>query len=302
MIIDFRVRPPVQETRKSTLETPEDPFSGYFNVYKKVQKSTAYDKAEVEKIYDMGFDKFLDMLKALGIVKIVSCARDAETTFGLKLRNEVIGQLVEKYPDRVIGFAAVDPHKGRLAVKELEDAVKNMGLRGLQLEPYLHRMYVYEKKYFPLYEKCVELNIPVWIHTSMNWSHQLKIDLGRPIYLEDVAINFPQLKIIAGHTGWPWVNELCALAWKWPNIYIDISSMRQKYFATPGAGYEMLLHMGNTTIQDKILFSSGFPLLPIKQAIEDVRGLPLKESVREKWFYKNAARVLGLSLDQEDTE
>ena len=302
MIIDFRVRPPIEETRKGTLETPEDPFSGYFQVYKKSQKSTAYNKEEVAKIYDMGFEKFLEMLKELGIVKIVCCARDVETTYGLKLSNESISRLVEKYPEMVIGFAGVDPHKGRLAVKELENAVKILGLRGLQLEPYLHQMYVFDKKYYPIYEKCVELDIPIWIHTSMNWSHKLKIDLGRPIYLENVAIDFPQLKIVAGHNGWPWVNELCALAWKWPNIYIDTSSIRQKYFAVPGTGYEMLLHLGNTTIQDKILFGSGFPLLPIKQAIEDVRALPLKESVREKWFYKNAARLLGLDLGKKGDE
>ena len=121
------------------------------------------------------------------------------------------------------------------------------------------------------------------------------MELGRPLALDRLCGEMPDLKVIAGHGGWPWVPEMVAAAWRHPNLYVDPSGHRWKYFTTPHSGWEMLLHFGNSTIQDKILFGTDWPLLPISLAeiLAEARALPLKPSVMEKWLGKNAARLLG---------
>jgi predicted TIM-barrel fold metal-dependent hydrolase len=122
------------------------------------------------------------------------------------------------------------------------------------------------------------------------------MDFGRPIFLDEVARDFPELTIIAALGGWPWVPELVGLARRHRNIYIDLAAHRPKYIAKTGSGFEMLLQYGNTLLQDRMLFASSWMTqgLPMRQVIEETLELPLKESVKQKWMYENAARLLKL--------
>jgi hypothetical protein len=151
------------------------------------------------------------------------------------------------------------------------------------------------KKMYPIYSTCVELDIPIWFHISINYSTNT-MEVERPIYLDVVAQDFPELKIIAGHGGWPWVNEMIAVAWRNPNIYIDIASYLPKYLGMKGTGWETLMHFGNSVLQDKILFGSTwlFMGMSIKQLADEVMKLPLKEAVKAKWLYYNAARLFKI--------
>jgi predicted TIM-barrel fold metal-dependent hydrolase len=120
------------------------------------------------------------------------------------------------------------------------------------------------------------------------------MDYGRPIHLDEIAHDFPDLKIVASHAGWPWVTELVGVAWRNKNVFIETSAMRPKYYGIPGSGYETLLHFGNSVLKDKVIFGSQWPLLPLKRTIEEIQALPLKDEVKKNWLYKNGARVLGL--------
>jgi len=122
------------------------------------------------------------------------------------------------------------------------------------------------------------------------------MDLGRPIYLDEVCRDFPELTVIAGLGGWPWVPELIGLARRHSSLYIDLAAHRPLHIPKPGSGFEMLLQFGNTLLQDKILFASSWMTLglPLKQIIQEMYDLPLKEPVKQKWMYDNAARLLGL--------
>ena len=124
----------------------------------------------------------------------------------------------------------------------------------------------------------------------MNYRTDYAMDVGRPLYLDKVARSFPEMKIVASCGGWPWVPELIGVARRHRNVYIDTSSHRPKYLAMPGSGFEMLLQFGNTLLQDRIVFASGVGDLglPIGQIVQEMRDLPLKESVKEKWLYQNA--------------
>jgi len=207
---------------------------------------------------------------------------------------EIVVDLVRSFPERFLGFAGVDPHKGAGAVESLRLNVEKLGLRGAMISPWEHLMFSDDERYYPIYETCVELDIPIWIHTSFNFSRQIPMEYGHPLHLDRVAVRFPELKIVAGHAGWPWVMEMVAVAWRHPNVYIEISGIRQKYMGMEHTGWEPLIHYGNSVLQDKVLFATAWPLLPLEQAVQDVKNLPIKEEVKAKWLGENARRLLQL--------
>ena len=148
------------------------------------------------------------------------------------------------------------------------------------------------------YAKCVELGIPLSIHTSANWTRTRASDLGHPRHIDEVACHFPELTILMSHAGYPWVLEACLVAWKHPNVYLELGAHRPKYFATPGAGWEPLLRFGQTTIRDKVVYGSGAFLInrPYRQLCDEMRALPVEPMALEDWLWRNAARLLDLPL------
>ena len=153
-----------------------------------------------------------------------------------------------------------------------------------------------DRRFYPLYTKAAELNIPVRIYSSMNYANDRPYDLGHPRHLDQVAIDFPELTLIGGLGGWPWVNEMVALVRRHPKLHLDTSAHRGKYLGQRGSGWEMLMQFGNTLIQDKVLvgLSSGLVGQPYETLIQEYLELPLKDTVKEKWLYSNAARVFGI--------
>ena len=276
MVIDVRMRPPL---------------TGHFPVDKGIY-GRSYDelfKGEVSP------ERLIAAMDEAGIDKGVLIGDDTETTWRQrKVPNEAVADLVNKYPLRFIGFAGADPHKGMAAVRELEYGVKNLGMRGLNMEPCFHRLPANDKKYYPLYAKCCELDIPVSLHISTNYIPQYTMREGHPMHVDEVAVDFPELKIIASHAGWPWVAELVAVAWRHPNVYLETSGTYARFFATPGSGWEPLLHYGDSIIKHKVMYGSKWPLLDLKQSVEEMRALPLKPEVKEMWLWGNAKRLLGL--------
>jgi predicted TIM-barrel fold metal-dependent hydrolase len=209
--------------------------------------------------------------------------------------HEKTAEIVARFPKKFIGCAIVNPHDGMKAVKELERAVKELGLKCFYATPFRFGIKANHKKFYPLYAKAVELGIPVFIYTTMTYRTDFPMDIGRPLYVDEVAMDFPEMQIIAGLGGWPWVPEMVGIARRHPNVYISTAAHRPKYFAVPGSGWEMLMQFGNTLLQDKIVFASSWGTygLPIKEVIQETKALPLKETVMEKWLYQNAARLFA---------
>jgi predicted TIM-barrel fold metal-dependent hydrolase len=239
--------------------------------------------------------QYLDAYEAVNASYVVIKARDLETTFGVKISNKDVADFCRKHGSRFIGFAGVDPHKGMTAVRELEHAVKELGLRGLNLQCFEHKLHINDKLMYPLYAKCVELDIPVNIHCGINFSTQSMMAYGQPYLLDEVMIHFPELRVCAAPPGWPWVNELIGVAWKHPNLVIGLVFVRPKYLAVENSGYEPLLQYGKTLLQDKIIFGSGFPVLSISSALEEIENLPMSSEIKDKWLHGNAANFLRLS-------
>ncbi len=234
----------------------------------------------------MTLPRFVEQMDEAGIEWGAVFAGDSDKT----------AAVVSQFPDRFIGTANINPLEGMKAVRELERAVKELGIKCFYASPFRYGIRANDRRFYPLYAKAVELNIPVFIYTTMTYRTDLPMDIGRPLYVDDVAMDFPEMRIVAGLGGWPWVPELIGLARRHQNLYISTAGHRPKYLSTPGSGWEMLMQFGNTLLQDKIVFASSWFTfaLPIKQVVEEMLALPLKDSVKEKWMYKNARRLFGL--------
>jgi predicted TIM-barrel fold metal-dependent hydrolase len=207
--------------------------------------------------------------------------------------HQKTARLVASLPGRLKGIAMFNPFKGMRSIEEVERLVKDHRFAAIFASPYRWGIKADDPRFFPVYAKAVELKVPVFIYTAMNYRTDLPMDVGRPLYLDKVARTFPELKIVASSGGWPWVPELVGLARRHANVYIDTSSHRPKYLAMAGSGFEMLMQFGNTLLQDRIVFASGVGDLglPISQIIQEMLELPLKDAVKEKWLFHNAIRL-----------
>jgi len=246
-------------------------------------------------------EAFVEQLKAMNVDKAVIFNLDEETPSGLKgLSNDYYADIVQRFPERFLGVAGIDPLKGMAAVREVRRCYE-LGMRGVAMRPFMFGLPPHDRRFYPVYTVCCELGIPIWLHLSINYSTR-NMEVERPIYLDIVAQDFPDLKLIAGHGGWPWVAELMGVAWRNANVYLDFASYLPTYFTRPGSGWEALLHYGNSVLQDRVLFGSTwlFMGLTIRQLADQVMALPLKPEVKRKWLYDNAARLFGLKTQAMD--
>jgi predicted TIM-barrel fold metal-dependent hydrolase len=285
MLIDYASKPPV-----AAFNPPQqEHLQNYRRVY-------AASEARVEKPQDekAALAGYLEAYMKVGARHVVIKARDNETTFGLKVPNEAAAAFCREHGPRFIGFAGVDPHKGMAAVRELEVAVRELGLRGLNLQCFELKLAINDKRMYPLYAKCVELDIPVNIHCGINFSTASLMEYGRPALLDEVMVHFPELRVCASPPGWPWIEELIGVAWRHPNLHIGVVAVRPKLLAMEDAGYKPLLAYGSKMLQDRILTGTSFPMQPVAQAYAEFEALPLPDGVKRKWLHDNAARFLNL--------
>lgn len=286
-IIDYGSTPPVQ-----SLNPPREAkahLANYRRVYQASETAAENGMSEHDALA-----RYLAMYDDLDARTVVIKARDVETTFGLKIRNEDVAAFCRAHGERFIGFAGVDPHKGMAAIRELEYAVRELGLRGLNIQGFENKLAINDPRLYPLYAKCIELDVPVNLHCSINFSSQTLMTYGEPRRLDEVMVHFPELRVIASPPGWPWVQELLGVAWRHENVFIGLVAVRPKYLGVANSGYESLLQYGNSVLQDRIIFGSAWPMQPVKRAVEEIEALPLKDAVRRKWLHDNAAQMLRL--------
>ena len=242
-------------------------------------------------------DAILASLDSAGITHALITGFDeastGETTF---VTNESVAAVAARHPERFIPFAGADIMRGVAALSDVQHWIGKSGFKGLSLRPFMIGLPPTDRRYYPFYEKCVELGVPLSIHASANWTTSRPSELGHPRHFDVVACDFPELKLILSHAGYPWVLEACLLAWKHPNVYLELAAHRPRYFTAPGAGWEPLLRYGQTTIQDKVLYGTGAFLIGRSPAelVAEMRDVPLKPEVMEKWLWRNAAKLLGL--------
>jgi len=287
---------PSREIMEHMAENFPEAQLGYLRVFQKREPSReAWRKAARAMVMDD--EAVLASLDVAGIERALITGFDERTSAGTTfVTNESVAAIATRHPERFIPFAGADVFRGSAAVREVEHWIRERGFRGLSLRPFMIGLTADDRRYYPFYEKCVELDVPLSIHASANWTTSRPSDLGNPRHFDVVACDFPDLKLILSHAGYPWVLEACLLAWKHPNVYLELAAHRPKYFTAPGAGWEPLLRFGQTTIQDKVLYGTGAFLIarPPAELVREMDEVPLRPEVKEKWMRGNAARLLGL--------
>lgn len=202
--------------------------------------------------------------------------------------NDEIAEFTRAFPQRFVGVATVDLHKPLAAVHELERAVRELGCKALRIVPWLWKLPPNHRLYYPLYVKCIELDIPFCTQVG-HTGPLMPSETGRPVpYLDEVALDFPELRIVAGHIGHPWTDEMIGVAWKHDNVYIDTSAYLPRYYPP------QLLQFMQSYGADKVMFGTNFPQLSHSRCIIQVQELGLKPDVLAKFLHGNARRVFKL--------
>jgi predicted TIM-barrel fold metal-dependent hydrolase len=208
---------------------------------------------------------------------------------GALISNDEVAASVAASPDRLVGIGSVDLASTRQAVLEVRRCVRTLGFKGIRALPWLWQLPPTHARFYPVYSECCELGVPFCTQVG-HTGPLMPSEYGRPIpYIDQVALDFPELVIVCGHIGYPWTDEMIALAWKHEHVYIDTSAYLPRYYPP------QLLHFMNTYGQDKVLFGSNFPMLDLKQCAEQARALELKPAAKAKFLAGNARRVFRLS-------
>ncbi|MBZ2171418.1 amidohydrolase family protein [Nitratidesulfovibrio sp. SRB-5] len=273
-VIDFRFRPNTPETITGIATS---------NMFKAACAAIGFERRKPQPLEDI-----VAGLAARGVTRCVITGRDSETTYGSPSNNGSVLAFVRAYPELFTGFWGVDPHKGMAAVRELRHAVAELGMRGAAIDPYLAHLRPDEARYYPVYAACCDLGIPVVVTTAPPPQVPGAVmGYTDPRHVDVVARDFPDLRIVMSHGGYPFVNEAIFACLRNANVYMDCS----EYELAPMA--DAYVQAMNTLIPDKVVFASAHPFIEQADALDIYASMPLSAEVREKVMYRNALRVLG---------
>jgi predicted TIM-barrel fold metal-dependent hydrolase len=275
--IDFHVHPP-NERGESLTSSPET--QRYFR--------TGPPPSGVEEMAE--YYQRLDIMAVIFDI-------DAETATGRPYTsNDHIANIVRRYPGWFIGFGSVDPWKGAAAIRETRRCAEELGMKGMKFMPAMQRFFPNDERFYPLWETCQDLGLVVLIHSGTTGvgagtpgGGGVKLKYTRPIpYIDDVAADFPALRIVMAHPAWPWQEEQLAMLVHKANLYMDLSGWSPKYFQPS------LIQYANNLISDRVLFGSDYPVIMPERWLQDFEAAPFKDEVRPKILLENAKALLGL--------
>ena len=242
----------------------------------------------------VSIDDYLRKMDAAGIERsllIAVRAGDLRMQGSLEIPYEQVAQWCRKYPDRFSGLAGVDPFRGMQGLRDLTHAVKELGFVGAHLYPHWFKLAPNEALYYPYYAKCCELDIPIMMQVGQNLIYQKEVRLpsvARPILLDQIAIDFPELKLLGIHIGVPWTDEMIAMAWKHENVYIGIDAYAPKYL--PPA----LKHYMNSYGAHKVMFGTDWPVIDPERAVAEMRAHDFRPDAMRQIMRDTAVKVFKL--------
>jgi predicted TIM-barrel fold metal-dependent hydrolase len=221
---------------------------------------------------------------------------DTESEVGhWRIANEEVAEVAAEHNDVLIPFASIDPAKGKMGAREARRLIQDYGVRGFKFHPSAQGFYPNDPKAYVLYEAIAEAKLPALFHSGQTGvgarkrgGMGIRLKYSNPMFLDDVAVDFPDMPIVIAHPSFPWQDEALAVATHKPNVYIDLSGWSPKYFPTN------LVQYANTLLKDRVMFGSDFPALTPDRWIADFDTLNIKPEVRPLIMKENAIRLLGL--------
>ena len=267
-----------ESVRKNYLENEEE--ASRFAQVGRTKNLIGYEPAD-----------FIARMDELGMSKALICAIITWSYRGQHpIEQTTVEEVVEvsnQYPERLHGLYGVNPMTVMAGVAELERAVREHRFKGIHIHPHGFDMAPDHAYYFPFYAKCQELGVPAVI----SMGHTLDImpvENGRPVRIDRAAIYFPDLAFVLTHTGWPWIEEAIAMAWKHPNVFLGTSAYAPKYWKP-----EMVKFI-NSHGQDKVMWGTDFPLIDHAESLGQIDELGLRVISKAKLLHDNAARIFKL--------
>lgn len=230
-------------------------------------------------------------------IGLVMFTVDSESHMGRRrIPNEEIAEAAQRNNDMMIAFGSIDPHKGKMGAREARRLIEEHGVKGFKFHPTTQGFYPYDKMAWPLYEVIAEHKLPAIFHSGhsgigagMRGGGGLRLEYSNPIHLDDVAIAFPDMKIVIAHPSFPWQDEALSVALHKPNVWIDLSGWSPKYFPP------QLIQYANTLLRDRMLFGSDHPLITPDRWIKDFETAGFRDEVKPLILKGNAVRLLGLT-------
>jgi uncharacterized protein len=278
-IIDFRVRPPAGAFLRAIMYTAPERR----NIYTRQLGLEPAPSAQARSM-----DLLLTEMDQAGVALGVVQARVSDF-FG-SIANDDVAAIVRDHPGRFIGIAAIDPMNRTAAIAEI-DRTMAAGFKGINIEPGAYPVPIYpdDRRLYPIYAHCEDRGIPVIIMAGGNAGPDLSYSF--PVHFDRVAGDFPQLRMVVSHGGWPWVSEILHVAFRRPNVYVS-----PDMYLHEAPGWEEYIKAANGFLADRFIYASCYPLAPVKEYAEWFLRLPLKPETRERALWKNAVDLLRLAV------
>ena len=280
--IDARVRLPQELRPNPRYQAPR-------------QQTEQYDKVLglTTKMNEGRLEKLLMAMDSLGIRKAVMHA-ESEGGEDADALNEALAQVLSEYPDRFKGIAYTDiaTHRPTDMMRQVRRAAR-MGFVGVSLQPAFFGKNIDDRSLYPLYAHAEDEQLVVAVHTGINYSRLHPIRHERAELLDQVACDFPDLKIVACHAGWPFIPEYVAVARRHPTVYLEFGALAPRYVARAGTGWDVLFGMMPNLLREQILFASDWPMMEPRRALAEWRESGLNDQTLQALFHNNAANLFG---------
>jgi len=229
-------------------------------------------------------------------IGLVMFTVDTEFEMGVRrIPNQEVVDAARENSDMMVAFASIDPHKGKMGVREARRLIEEGGIRGFKFHPTCQGFFPNDRFAYKLYEVIAEHKLPAIFHsghsgigTGMPGGGGLKLKYSNPMHVDDVAADFPDMTVIIAHPSWPWQDEALSVCLHKPNVYIDLSGWSPKYFSPE------LIRYANTQLKHKMLFGSDFPLITPDRWMKDFAEAGFKPEVQPLILKENAIRALKL--------
>jgi uncharacterized protein len=283
-IVDARVRLPQHLRPRQSYDSP-------------ALQTEQYDRVLdlTDKVNAGTIGSLLGAMRAENIDHAVMHA-ETETSEPAEMLNESLVKVLAEHPGKFTGVGTVDTNPlrpSRMACQVAE--IASLGLRGVSLQPAFIGLDIDDRLLYPTYARAEELGLIVALHTGVTYSRMHPIRHERPELLDQVACDFPDLKLIACHAGWPWVTEFCAVARRHPTVYLEFGGLAPKYVAKPGTGWDTLFTMMPNVLKDQVLYGTDWPVMAPQRALAEWRASGLPQDALEALFGGNAIRLFGLT-------
>lgn len=239
-------------------------------------------------------DEMAELYRSRNMMAVIMNSTDVTVTGEAGVPNDYIAEVVASHPDVFMGFGIVDPWQGRLAQDEIRRC-KDLGLVGIGEFNAARQLFLpNDPRFYPVWQTASDLDMPLLFHggyaaagSGTPGGGGVKLRYARPIYLDDVAADFPELKIICAHPSWPWHGEVLATAMHKANVFMDISGWGLKYLP------DEVRHYVNSRIPNKVFFGTDWPGLDLDRCLADFESLELKPEVSRRVLLENARELFS---------